>query len=287
MLWWLLVPAVLMVLAGTGAHAVSRAYRPPQVPHRRDPQAFGIPFEPIRFPTAGGKTLYGWWIPTTVRPPERAATLILVHGWSRNAERMMFCIRKFHPAGFNLLAFDARGHGSSDADGTSNMLKFSEDIRAAIDEAVHRGANTDRIGVFGHSVGGAASIHAAAHDPRIRALVTVGAFAHPGILMRADLRKKGIPRMLSRLILAYVEHNIGAKLDQIAPKAHLQTIDAPVLIVHGEQDEVVPVEHARRLRAVAGPNVTFLILPLRGHSDCSRDPAFWPAVFAHLDHLNR
>ena len=286
MLWWLLVPAVLAVLAGAGVIAVSRAYRPPQVPHRRDPATFSIPFEEIRFPTVHGKTLYGWWIPTASQNPGTAATLILIHGWSRNAERMMTCIRKLHPAGFNLLAFDARGHGSSDPDGNSNMLKFSQDIRAALDEAIRRGADPERLGVFGHSVGGAASIHATAHDRRIRALITVGAFAHPGILMRDDLRKKGVPRLFAALILTYVQHNIGAKLDEIAPEAHIGSIEVPALIIHGEQDAVVPVEHARRLSAAAGPNATFLILPKRGHSDCSRDPAFWPAVLAHLAHLN-
>jgi len=266
--------------------AVSKAYRPPQVPHKRDPETFGIPFEAIRFPTARGKTLYGWWIPSPTGPPGESATLILLHGWSRNVERMLPFIRKLHPAGFNLLVFDARSHGRSDADGTSNMLKFSEDIRAAIDEAIRRGADPDRLGVLGHSVGGAASIHAAANDRRIHAVVTVGAFAHPGILMRADLRKKGMPGILVMLILAYVQHNIGAKLDEIAPEAQISRIEVPVLLVHGEEDTVVPVEHARRLDAASGANVTLMILPKRGHSNCSRDPAFWPAILEHLQPLN-
>ena len=284
-MWWLLVPAVLVVLAWAGMIVVSRAYRPPQVPHKRDPENFEIPFEEIHFPTAHGKTLYGWWIPAPTGPSENAATLILLHGWSRNVERMLPFIRKLHPAGCNLLAFDARSHGRSDADGNSNMLKFSEDIRAAIDEAVRRGADPERLGVFGHSVGGAASIHAAAHDPRIHAVVTVGAFAHPGILMRADLRKKGMPGILVTLILAYVQHTIGATFDEIAPEAQIGRIEVPVLLVHGERDDVVPLEHAHRLAAAAGPNVTLLTLPKRGHSNCSGDPAFWPAVLEHLRSL--
>ena len=47
--------------------------------------------------------------------------------------RMMRYIEELHPRGFQLLAFDLRGHGSSDADNYPNMLKFSQDIRAAID----------------------------------------------------------------------------------------------------------------------------------------------------------
>ena len=46
---------------------------------------------------------------------------------------MMRYIEELHPRGYQLLAFDLRGHGSSDADDYPNMLMFSQDIRAAID----------------------------------------------------------------------------------------------------------------------------------------------------------
>ena len=276
---WLGVPVVVAVLLAAGMAAVSRNYRTPRVQHRRDPGASGIAFSEIRFPTEGGKELYGWWIPAERR--ENPPTLVLVHGWGRNLERVLPFVRKLHPAGYNLIAFDARSHGSSDADGTANMLKFSADIRAALDEAIRRGADPGTLGVLGLSVGGAAAIHAAAHDERIRAVVTVGAFAHPGDLMRTELLGKGIPSFLVPMILRYVEHSIGERLDDIAPERQVRNIEAPVLLVHGEYDVVVPVDHGRRL-AAGGANVELIILPGRGHSDCNRDSLFWPRVMGLL-----
>jgi len=282
------IVVVAAAVLWAGMAIVSHHYRTPRVSHRRDPGADGIGFEEVRFPTVGGKRLYGWWIPAATG--QGAPTLALVHGWGRNVERMLRFIRELHPAGFNLIVFDARSHGSSDADGTANMLKFSADLRAALDEAVRRGADAGGLGVLGLSVGGAAAIHAAAHDPRIGAVVTIGAFAHPGDLMRRELRSRGVPSVLAPLILRYVEHKIGARLNDIAPERQIPRITAPVLLVHGEDDVVVPVDHCRRLATAGGGNVETLILPGRGHSDCNRDHEFWPrvlSVFHRISHSKK
>jgi pimeloyl-ACP methyl ester carboxylesterase len=280
---WLAVPAVVVLLAAVALAIVLRHYRVAQVPHRRTPAELGIVFEEIRFPTVHGKTLYGWWIPAGSGPAGTRATLVLVHGWGRNVGRVLPFVRPLHDAGYDLLAFDARSHGSSDSDGTANMLKFSEDIRAALDEAQGHGARPDRLGVLGLSVGGAAAIHAAAHDERLRAVITVGAFAHPGDLMAPELRTRGVPGFLVPAVLRYVEHSIGARFDAIAPQRQIPRIAAPLLAVHGEDDKTVPSEHGRRLAAAAGDNVRLLLLPERGHSDCDRDPRFWEEARGLLD----
>ena len=279
----ILVGVVLILLGGMAA--VSYHYRTPQVRHTRDPGSLGIDFEEISFPTVSEKHLYGWWIPADGRPD--APTLILVHGWGRNVQRMLPFIEQLHPAGFNLLAFDARSHGSSDADGTGNMLKFSADIRAALDDTLRRGADPSSLGVLGLSVGGAAAIHAAARDERIGVVITVGAFANPGDVMRTDLRAKGIPDFLISAICRYVAYSIGSPLDVIAPERHIPSIKAPVLLVHGDQDTVVPVEHGHRLMAASGSNTELLLLSGRGHSNCNDDPLFWQRVVETLNQALR
>ena len=57
----------------------------------------------------------------------------------------------------------------------------------------------------------------------------------------------------------------------------------PMLLVHGQDDAVVPVDHGRRLGAAGSANVELLVLPARGHSDCNRDPLFWPRVRTLLE----
>ncbi len=273
---------LLVVFAGGLGTMVllTRHYRVPRVPHRRTPEMYGIGFEELRFATGGGKQLYGWWIPAGTRP---GPAVILVHGWGRNLERMLPFIRPLHGAGFHLLAFDARCHGSSDPDGHATMVTFSEDIRAAVRVAASRPeVDPARLSVLGLSVGGAAAIHAAAHEPTLRAVVTVGAFAHPGDAMSWELRGRGVPGPLIRLVLRWVERRVGFSLEDEAPERKIVHAKAPILLVHGEEDEVVPPEHGTRLARAGGDGVRLLLLPGRGHSDCNRDPRFWPEVLAWL-----
>jgi pimeloyl-ACP methyl ester carboxylesterase len=246
--------------------ALRLGWRNARVPHRRDPATLGLAFETVRIPTAGGKTLHGWWIPSGT---PSAPCLVLVHGWGRNVERMLPYVELLHPAGYDLLAFDARHHGSSDADDHATMVKFSEDIRAAVTYAIGRGA--PKVGVLGLSVGGSAAIHAAGCDPRIAAVATVGAFADPSdpratIGRRWWLLAPGLP-----LAFRLTERRIGFRFRDVAPERVVRKARARFLLIHGTEDVVVPVSNARRLAAAGGAAVRTWIIPGRGHSDPHRE----------------
>jgi pimeloyl-ACP methyl ester carboxylesterase len=270
MLWLLIALALAVLYQIAVVLAVKLGWRNQRVAHRRDPSSLGLAFETIRIPTAGGKSLHGWWIPSG---KAGAPCLVLVHGWGRNVERMLPWVEMLHPALYDLVVFDARHHGSSDADEYASMLKFSEDVRAAVDYAVRRrGAREGQIGVLGLSVGGSAAIHAAAHDPRIAAVATVGAFADPSD-PRATIGKRwwilapGLP-----LAFWLVERRIGFRFRDVAPERVIGRARARFLLIHGEDDVVIPVSHCRRL-AAACPAARTWILKGRGHSDPHREPA--------------
>ncbi len=255
-------------------------WRNPQVPHRRDPGALGIAFESTRFETAGGRTLYGWWIPSG---QPHAPVVVLVHGWGRNVERMLPWIAMLHPAGFDLLVFDARNHGSSDPDGYASLPKFSRDVRAAVDHlATLAPGRSHRVGVLGLSIGGSGAIHAAAHDPRIVAVVSVGAFAHPGDPRATVGRFWWLLAPALPLAFRVVEVRIGARLAAVAPENVIGTARARFLLIHGGDDTVVPVAHGRRLAAAAGDAATLWVIPGRGHSDPHLEPGVADRVVGFL-----
>ena len=107
---------------------------------------------------------------------------------------MMSYIKQLHPAGYNCLAFDSRCHGKSDDDKFSSMVKYMEDIRAAIDYSEKQpNVDKNKIGLLGLSMGGAASIYTASLDKRIKSVVTVGAFSHPEKVMGLEFKKHKIP----------------------------------------------------------------------------------------------
>lgn len=246
-------------------------WRNRRVPSQRTPESLGVPFSDVRFPTANGRTLHGWWIPCDQTP---RPTLILVHGWGRNAERMLPYIAILRPMGYHLLAFDARHHGASDRDGHASMKKFSEDIRAALDMLAGQPAvDADRVGVLGLSVGGSAAIHAAANEPRLRAVVTVGAFAHP----REAMLEMGFGKFwlapAMPLVFRFMEWRVGARFDDLAPERQITRVAGRVLLIHGERDTVVPASDAHRLARAAQGHAEVWVLPGRGHSDVHLEPA--------------
>ncbi len=279
-IWWIL--GFVGVLFGPVA-VLSLLSRNKKVPHRRDPSSEGIAFQEIRFPTRNGKQLYGWWIPGEMdgnRP-----TLILVHGWSRNVERVLPYIKELHTRGYHLLAFDARHHGRSDKDRFASMPKFAEDILAAYKYLeTRKEVDLTRVGVIGLSIGGAASIYAAAQNPGLKAVVTVGAFSHPAAVMRHSFRTYHVPYFpWVWLLFRYFEFRLGTRLEEIAPARHIGNIKGAVLLIHGDQDRVVPLEEAKILYRSANPDRTELwILPGKGHSDCHTDPEFWQRVDTFL-----
>ncbi len=261
--------------------SLSRVYHTPITPHSTTPGKYDIDFQEIRFPTQNTRKLYGWWIPERIARMKRLPTIILIHGWSRNVERMLPYIRNLHGRGYNLLAFDARHHGSSDPDTFSSMLKFAEDISAAVDFVSRKeSADPDLIGVLGLSIGGAGTIYATAHDDRIKAIVTVGAFAHPAEVMKLEFSRRHFPYYpFIWLFFKYMEYRIGAKFDEIAPVNNISIVKAHILLIHGQNDQTVPVEQGEHLYAVSNPDKTELWLqPDRGHSDCHRETGFWDRI---------
>ncbi len=262
-------------------YGIVRFYNVPQIPHDKAPSEYGIEFEEIRFPTKNDRSLYGWWIPESLPDWQFLPTLILVHGWKRNVARTLPYIKNLHGKGYNLLAFDSRHHGSSDRDDFSAMPKFSEDISAAVDYLEKRGkVDCEKIGVIGLSIGGAAAIYAASHDYRIKALATVGAFSHPGKIMRHEFSKRHIPFYpLVWLAFNHMERRIGAKFDEFAPVKNIRYVKSNLLLIHGRDDETVPVSHAEYMYAESNPdNTEFWLLERRGHSDCHLEPGFWERV---------
>jgi len=240
-----------------------------------------LPWRAVVVPTANGKHLFGWFIPAG----EAAPALVVMHGWSGNAEMMLPLAEPLHAAGYALLLIDARCHGRSDDDSFASLPRFAEDIEAAVSWLAGQAEVDARaLGVIGHSVGAGAALLAASRQPAIRAVVSVAAFAHPAAMMRRWLASKHVPFWpFGAYILAYVQHVIGYRFESIAPCRTIARVGCPVLIVHGLEDGTVPVEEARQIHAArAGDAVELLLVP-GSHDDYGEIAAPTEALCAFLD----
>ena len=252
---------------------IRRGLAAPRVPHHTEPGVLGLAFETLRIDTENGKSLHAWFIPGPARaavadadaataaareeaeiPPAAAPAVLVMHGWGGNAALMLPLARPLHEAGYATLFVDARCHGASDDDSFASLPRFAEDTEHAFAWlSAREGVDPARIALLGHSVGAGAVLFAASRTPQVAAVVSVAAFSHPAAMMRRWLAAKRIPeKPLGRYILDYVQKTIGYRFDDIAPVASIARIRRPVLLVHGADDAVVPIDEAMQIYAMRG-----------------------------------
>ncbi|MGM0639376.1 MAG: alpha/beta hydrolase, partial [Pseudomonadota bacterium] len=258
------------VVAGALLHLFHRRLRvslaAPRVPVAQGLADHGAVGETVSFATRRGRRLVGWWL-----PGEGRGTVVVAHGWGANRELMLPMARPLQAAGWNVLLFDMRNHGDSDADTFSSMPRFAEDTEATLAWLRARPGMRDApVALLGHSVGAAAALLAASRRDDIRAVVSLSAFAHPDGMMRRWLAEKRLPFFpLGWYVLRYVEWVIGHRFDAIAPVNTLPKVRCPVLLVHGRDDRVIPPSDAERLHASRGATPAVLRL-LPGDHDLSQ-----------------
>ena len=277
---WLWILIILLVVIFLLDRLVERMYRYERKSTRLTPQKYDIPFEEIQIPAMDGAHLHGWWIPVS----PQASTLILIHGWGRNLSRVLPYIRGLHPLGYNLLAFDARSHGDSSSIPHPTMGTFSEDAISALDFLFQSELIVSHeIGILGLSVGGSAAINAAGWDKRVKCAVTIGAPSHPVEVMKLEFEKRKIPVFIASFLLGYLRLRFGIDFDKIAPLNNLPKTEADVFLIHGENDETIPLSQGQALAKAGNPQkVRLWIVPGKGHSDCDTHPQFWEKLEAFL-----
>ena len=266
-----------------------RAGFPARRPPLETPQAYGLPFEIVAVPSATGP-LPGWFVPAPGGRP--APAIVLVHGWESNRARMLPNARFLHAAGFASLLFDVRGHGDNPLETLPiSGAEFGADARAAVEVAAAR-PDVTSVGVLGHSMGAIGAALAAADDPRIGALVTTATPADPRRLTRRTFQLAGLtmPGVIAHPLAALTTRVYlrprGHAPSAVSATAAVRRYPGPILIVHGEQDEVVGADNAVRLeraaRRVAGREVELLILPEGRHRWLYEDPAYRGRIAAFL-----
>jgi uncharacterized protein len=253
------VPVLLLLGAvAAGPRMLKRGFTPPQPPVDVIPSDLGLDFEVVEFKSVNDTRLHGWWIPVEGTAP----VVIVLHGWGGNSSLMLPLAPHIHSAGFHALFFDARNHGLSEHDTFSSMPRFAEDLEVAVEWARTRD-DVSAVGVIGHSVGAGALIFSASKGVPIDAAVSVSSFAHPGEMMHDQMP---FPKPVVSAILEAVQRMIGYRFDEFAPRTRVGAVDIPLLLVHGDEDDVVPIADLHQLAEAHG-NAEVIVVPGAGHSD--------------------
>ncbi len=254
-----------------------RHMAPPQRPQAHTPADLGLPEVPITLQSATGTDLHAWFIPAGGTAP----VVIVLHGWGANASLMLPLAPHLHRAGLHALFLDARNHGLSEHDDFVSMPRFAEDLDVAIDW-LNDLDDVSSVGVIGHSVGAGAALLVGSRRTDLGAIVSVSAFAHPAEIMATAPPMNRMPARVRTGVLRTMERTIGARFDDIAPRSTVARVKAPLMLVHGDADDVVPISNLHELTSRA-PKARSLVVPGANHASLE---AFEPHVGTILGFLS-
>lgn len=260
--------AGLWMVRATAHALILKGLRAPRVAAHTSPDSLGLTAWPVHIPGPNGKTLFAWFVP--VPGVTKTPAILVMHGWGANASMMLSSVAPLLGAGFAVLLPDARCHGASGDEAFTSLPRFAQDIEAGLDWLARQPqVDAKSLAVIGHSVGAGAALLSATRRDDIRAVVSISAFAHPYEVMRRFLTEHHIPYfVVGWYVLHHVQRVIGARFDDIAPVHSMTCVRCPVLLVHGEEDDTVPFDDARRLLA-AGRQGRVQLLAVAGRHDPS------------------
>ncbi len=230
------------------------------------PADLGIPFDDVYFETGDGYTLNGWFIPAPAGDAAADAanadiTLLWFHGNAGNMGHRLDDLALFHHLlGINVFIFDYRGYGNSQ--GKPSERGVYRDSSVALAYLMGRpDVDPDRVVYYGRSLGAAVAAELALNRP------PDGMVLYSPFTSLADMGAALYAFSPVRLLA-------GNRLDSMA---RIGRYRGPLLVIHGEADEIIPINQGRALYEAAPGPKSFHPVPGAYHNDGLGDagPELW------------
>ena len=244
------------------------------------PSMHGIPDgEEVWLEAEDGVRIHAWWAPS----PEDASprgTVLYCHGNAETMATRAWIAHRLNRRGFDVLMFDYRGYGLSE--GRASEEGLARDARAAWRHVVGpRGVAPDRVVLMGHSLGSAVATRLALEvehgeveadgvepdDTGIAALVVGSPF--PDMPTLFSHHGPWLPRFVLRW-----------ETDRLDAGSRLGEVTAPVLVLIGTEDDVVPPALSRRVAEAAGE--ARVVTAPTDHASLMAHDRVWRALEAFL-----
>lgn len=210
------------------------------------PASAGLGFEDLRLTTADGVRIAAWWVPAA---NAAAPVLMYCHGNGANLASFVGLAAGCHRRGVAFFALEYRGYGASE--GAPTEAGLYADALAGWRWLESRGA-AERTVVYGQSLGTAVAAWLAAAVP-VRGLILEAALPSTWRMSRLHYPWLWVPEVLVR--------------DRYRTIDHVARAGCPLLMLHGEEDEITPLRFGLEVfSAAAGTPKRFLAVPATGHN---------------------
>lgn len=284
----LVVPALVIMKYVRISLNIMRTTKPPL---SRNPLDFArLVGEPVDFTAYDGLQLSGVLIRANRDVPRRGM-IVFAHEFCSDMYSCARYCRPLHEVGYDVFAFDFRGHGESDNDEDYSPRQWVSDreiadMRGAIawvSDWLERHQYAREIGLLGISRGACAGILAAEENPDISVIVSDGAFSTDRTIEHFMKRWAYI---FAKVRIVYENHHpafwkfLRWSMMHFARrefrctfpsvrKAIKRMTPRPMLFIHGEKDSYLPVEQSRLLYALASQPKHLWIAPGARHNQAA------------------
>jgi hypothetical protein len=195
--------------------------------------------------TPDGENIVAWYGPAAPGRP----TLLYFHGNAGNLASRSERVRKYLARGLGVFIMSYRGYSGST--GHPSERANVADAKIAYDALIGEGVAPEDIVLYGESLGSGVAVQVAAEKPAggiildapYTSIVDVAAGAYPFFPVRPFL------------------------LDRYETLKHLPAVSAPLLVIHGEEDGVIPVDMGRAVYTAANAPKQIVTFPGANHSD--------------------
>ena len=227
-------------------------YFPTPIPREMPPPALRHgAAEDVYLETADGVTVHGWYVRSARAEPE-PPIVVHFHGNAGNLLDRQDHVDELAARGLDVFILSYRGYGKSE--GSPSEQGLYRDAEAAYEYLVReRGAVPRRIVPYGQSLGSAVAVELATRHE------VGGVILESPFTSAPELGRRFYP-FLPDVVFDHLEH----RFDSIGKIGRLR---APLLVIHGERDEIVPVDMGRRLFEAAPEPKEWYALPHAGHND--------------------
>jgi uncharacterized protein len=208
------------------------------------PEDYGLKYEEVWFQALDGVLLYGWWI------PRGRFALLFAHGNAGNISHRVDIAAKFYSQKFSVFLFDYRGYGKSKGEPTERgTYKDAEGALQYLNKKL--GIPISRIVPIGESMGGAIIIELCTHYDFLAAVLISPALSLSQVMSHH-----------------YYDLALNKKFTGIYDASlKISKVHSPILIIHGDMDELVPFQQGKELFRMANYPKVFYRVRRAGHND--------------------
>ena len=213
------------------------------------PETTGLEgFREVELPTPDGDRLIAWYAPAPAGRP----TLLYFHGNGGGLQNRAMRFQRYQHAGFGILVMSYRGYSGST--GRPSEAHNIADARLAYDYLIKQGLKPSDIVLYGESLGTGVAVQLASSVP------VAGVILDAPYTSIVEVGAKSYPILPLRWIMT----------DRYESDKYIARINAPLLILHGARDPIIPLEMGQRMHELAREPKRIVVFPDGRHIDLDK-----------------